>query len=120
MVMKKALGQQGEEAAIKFLKKRGYRILERNFRCPLGEIDVVSRHNDTLVFVEVKTRSSHAYGLPEEAIDYRKQRKLKQLAYYYMKYKGLGFEVKCRFDVVSVLKDSSINGFEIRIIQNAF
>jgi len=118
--MKNTLGQQGEEAAIKFLKKRGYRILERNFRCPLGEIDIVSRHNNTLVFVEVKTRSSQAYGLPEEAIDYRKQRKLKQLAYYYIKYKGLGFEIKCRFDVVSVLKGSTNDGFKIRIIQNAF
>lgn len=117
-LQKDRLGQQGEEAAIKFLKNKGYRILERNFRCPLGEIDVIAKHQGYLVFIEVKTRSSTKYGLPEEAINFYKQRKLKQLAHYYLKFKKLS-NIKCRIDVVSVLSNRQ-NGFQIKLIPNAF
>ena len=71
-----ALGIYGEKLALKYLKKQKYKILEKNFRCALGEIDIVAKDGEFLVFVEVKTRSSNAFGEPMEAVDFYKQRKL--------------------------------------------
>ena len=71
-----ALGIYGEKLALKYLKKQKYKILEKNFRCALGEIDIVAKDGGFLVFVEVKTRSSNAFGEPMEAVDFYKQRKL--------------------------------------------
>lgn len=107
------LGIWGEREAEKFLKKRKYKILERNFRCPIGEVDIIARCGEYLVFVEVKTRASTRYGLPMEAVDEVKQQKLTHLALYYQKLKRL-FDMPVRFDVVQVLGD------EIKLIEGAF
>jgi len=72
---KKELGKKGEEVAIRFLKKSGYRILSRNYVCKLGEIDVIAKEKDTLVFVEVKTRTSTTFGPPQLAVNPTKQRR---------------------------------------------
>ncbi|MDF1578129.1 MAG: YraN family protein [Desulfurivibrionaceae bacterium] len=111
------LGRRGEELARRFLQKGGYRILETNYRGLLGEIDLVAREGDCLVFVEVKTRSTAAYGHPFESINPRKQYQLSKVAGEYLAAHG-GAEQFCRFDAVSVL----LAGGEPRIelVKNAF
>lgn len=95
------LGAAGEEVAARLLASLGYRLLDRNFRCPLGELDAVAIKDGTLVFLEVKARTSDDFGGPLEAVDRRKRRKLTRLAQYYAKQKGL-FDAPQRFDVVAV------------------
>lgn len=95
------LGCRGEELAAAALKKAGYKIVERNYVSPLGEIDLIARHRGTLVFVEVKTRRNTKFGNPAEAVHPAKQAKLRRLADYYLKQKHLG-EIPVRFDVVSI------------------
>ena len=109
----KILGNKGENMALKYLKSKGYKIIEQNFTCMLGEIDIMARHDGFLVFVEVKTRTSNMFGRPAEAVDYRKQEKIRKIALYYQRVKGL-FSEPVRFDVVEVLGD------EINLIDGAF
>ncbi len=99
------------------LRRRGYRILERNYRCPLGEIDCVALHGRTLVFLEVKTRAGQAYGAPHEAVDRRKRRKLTRLAQYFAKERRLE-GAPMRFDVVAVRWDGPCPTVEV--FENAF
>ncbi len=96
------LGQIGEELACDHLRKNGYILVERGFRMCRGEIDVVARDGDTLVFVEVKTRADEEFGRPEEAVTPAKQRQIRRIAQGYLVAKSLG-EVPCRFDVVAIL-----------------
>ena len=96
------LGKQGEQIAAHFLKSKGLSIREINSRCSAGEIDIIAEDNDTIVFVEVKTRSSEGFGLPEESVHFFKQKKLIQLAMYYLQKKQLQNK-RCRFDVVSII-----------------
>lgn len=95
------LGRRGEAAAAKHLKRLGYKILARGDRTALGEIDIVAVDGRTLVFVEVKTRSSHDAGRPAEAVDENKQRRLTRLALGYLKRHGL-LGCPARFDIVEV------------------
>jgi putative endonuclease len=95
------LGRRGEDLAVRELERRGYVILERRWRCRLGEIDVVARDGPTLVIVEVKTRSRSDYGSPAMAVDGRKRRKLETLARAYLGANRLG-DVPVRFDVAAV------------------
>jgi len=103
-------------AAWGFLSRRGYRILERNYRCPLGEIDVVALKNGRLVFVEVKTRSTERFGRPEEAVGFYKRRRLRRVAAWYLKERQSGLSYS--FEVLAVLwpKDSEP---QFRLIENA-
>ena len=111
-------GQAGELLAEQFLKKQGYRIVERNFRCKFGEIDLIGFKKGVLSFIEVKTRSSDAFGQPIDSVDKAKQRRLVRLANYYLYKKKAGDTLPCRFDVVSVLMNKDKP--EIEFIQNAF
>lgn len=115
---RQSIGRLGERLAGDALERRGYRIVERNFRCPYGEIDLVAEENQDLVFVEVKTRRGTAYGLPEEAVDQRKARKLQTLACYYL---DLHQQADCswRIDVVAVQFSSTGKLEEIRVYQHA-
>lgn len=79
-----ALGKWGEEKAVTFLKKNGYSVIERNFRCLYGEIDIIASIGDCLCFIEVKTRTSVEFGLPCEAVNRRKQRHIKSVCQYYL------------------------------------
>ncbi|PIQ85526.1 MAG: YraN family protein [Candidatus Omnitrophica bacterium CG11_big_fil_rev_8_21_14_0_20_45_26] len=97
-------GRKGEALAVLFLKKQGYRIKEVNYRTPLGEIDVVAVQKGIICFIEVKTRRSLIFGRPEEAVGRVKQRKLTQLAEYYMKERRL-LDAPARFDVLSIILD---------------
>ena len=110
------LARRGEAAAALRLAQEGYRILETNHRSPLGEIDLIAREGDTLVFVEVKTRRGRA-GSPKEAVTPRKQRRLSLLALAYLKAHGR-LDRPARFDVVAVTWGE--DGPEIEIVRNAF
>ena len=113
---KKKLGQAGEDRAARFLEKQGYRILERNYSAPYGEIDLIAMHEGDLVFVEVKTRKGDAYGAPELAVNPRKQQRMVKAALGYIKYKNL-HQMPCRFDVVAI---SASTEKEIEVIRHAF
>jgi putative endonuclease len=96
----KPLGTSGEALAEDYLRGLGYEIVARDVRTTLGQLDLVARDSRTLVFVEVKTRAGHGYGLPQESVDGRKIRKLRQLALYYLKIRP--FRGPIRFDVVGL------------------
>jgi putative endonuclease len=114
---RKALGQNGEKAAISFLKTKGFTILETNYRTKPAEIDIIAKDNEFICFIEVKTRQSLKMGLPRESVNYSKQKKIILGASFYLKEKKL-MNSKVRFDVVEVYKKS--NRFDINIIENAF
>jgi putative endonuclease len=115
---RRTLGRVGEDAATAHLLAHGYRLRARNFRCPLGEIDLVMEEGDDLVFVEVKTRSSLAFGLPHEAVSWSKQRKLGRAALWYCHSHDLG-DRGYRFDIVEVVV---LNGevAAVNVLRNAF
>lgn len=77
-------GKIGEEIATKYLKQNNYEIIERNFRCKQGEIDIIAKENEEIIFIEVKTRSSIMYGRPSEAVNETKQKHIKKAAKYYV------------------------------------
>ena len=97
----RVLGAVGEELACQFLRHEGFKTLVRNYTCPLGEIDLICRDGDTLVFVEVKARRSDSAGEPLESITYRKRTQIIRCAKYYLTRFGL-HDRPCRFDAVSV------------------
>ncbi len=92
--------QAGEQAAAECLSRRGCEILHRNWRCPYGEVDIIAREGDTILFVEVKARQNIRYSLPREAVDERKQHRLRKCAELYLNL--FCPEAPCRFDVVEV------------------
>ncbi len=100
------------------MKRSGYKILEVNYRTKLGEIDIIARDKGAICFVEVKSRSSLAFGSPKEALDTRKQRKISQVALIYLKSKD-SFDVSCRFDVLSIIKAGADNA-DFELIKDAF
>lgn len=105
-------GRRAEERAAEFLRSRGYEIIARNYRWQGGEVDLIARDGDCLVFVEVKARSSRAYGLPEEAITPRKRQRLLRTAQRYLQQHPT--ELAVRFDVVA------LSGGKARLYRNAF
>lgn len=108
------IGSAHEAEAAAYLKKQGYQIIEQNFRCRIGEIDLIGIDREYLCFIEVKYRKSNKVGDPLEAVDLRKQRKIIQTAQYYLLTHPGCQRMACRFDAVGILKD------EIRLVQNAF
>lgn len=111
---KRAVGTTYEKLTGAYLEKQGYEILEYNFRCRMGEIDIIAKDGAYLVFVEVKYRSNRRTGSPLEAVDARKQRIISRVASYYCLTHGYGETMPCRFDVVA------ISGEEYTLIKNAF
>jgi putative endonuclease len=112
-----SLGRQGEEVAARYLQNQGMKIVERNLRTPVGEIDLVVKGQRVLAFVEVKTRRSSAFGSPGEAVGPRKQRQIVRTAKWYLNdkpHKGL----QPRFDVVAIIVSG--DDFQIEHIQDAF
>ncbi len=105
-------GKFGEEKAVEFLKKNGYKIIERNYRTKIGEIDIIARKKREIIFIEVKTRSSDDFGMPEESINERKLRKIEKVAQIYLKNKKL--KIPFRFEILSILTKD--NDFKIKII----
>jgi len=95
------LGKEGERLAERYLRNKGYRLLERNYRCSAGELDLIVLDRRVAVFVEVKTRTGNAFGTPFEAVESRKQHKMIQAAQFFLAQKGLQ-QRDARFDVVGV------------------
>ena len=112
------IGPAGEEEAAVFLENKGYKILERNYRKRMGEIDIIAQDKNTLCFIEVKTRRSDALGSPVEAVTKQKQRQIIKLSLYYLKENNI-IDPQVRFDVVTIDKTSA-SGSRINLIQNAF
>jgi putative endonuclease len=111
------LGAFGEELAYRKIKHLGYRSILRNYRCPLGEVDLIAKDGDTLVFIEIKTRKAKAVGYAKEAVNEKKRRQLSKVALTYMKSKNC-CDIKARFDVVAVCLGRGEP--EIEVIKNAF
>lgn len=110
----RSIGAEKESLAEAFLREQGYRILERNFRCRLGEIDIIAIHQGMLVFVEVKYRARADYGQPSDAVNHNKQTRISNVASYYTFSHRQYASYTCRFDVVSIV------GNDVRLYQNAF
>lgn len=111
---KRSLGTKQEQIAAEYLKSMGYLIVETNFRCRQGEIDLIALDRSYLVFVEVKYRADGRAGEPEDAVTPAKRRTILQVARFYLYCHRLPETTKCRFDVVA------IKGEEIRVIKDAF
>jgi len=113
-------GKMGEGVSVEYLKRKKYKILDSNFRCKIGEIDIVARDKSTIVFIEVKTRQNNEYGHPSESVTYYKQRKISKVALYYLQQHNL-FDYNVRFDVIEIWElfleerrvNHIINAFEI-------
>jgi putative endonuclease len=101
---RKELGQQGESLAVRYLAEQGYEILERNWRCARGELDIIAERGEWLVFVEVRTRTGQACGSPEESITPAKRSRLLELAQTYLQQAGWP-DRKWRVDVIALLLD---------------
>ncbi|MBQ9441449.1 MAG: YraN family protein [Selenomonadaceae bacterium] len=113
----KILGDAGENFAAEYLKKNGYKILAKNFRVQTAEIDIIAELDEKIIFVEVKTRSNTRRGLPAEAVNLRKQKKIIQAASVFLQ-DAIYSDRACRFDVIEVYSDGK--EFKIRHIENAF
>ena len=111
------LGALGEELAYRKIKRLGYRPILRNYRCPLGEVDLIAKDCDTLVFIEIKTRKGKTVSYAKEAVNKRKRRQVSKVALSYMKSKKC-CDMKARFDVVAVCLGRGEP--EIEVIKNAF
>ncbi len=119
------IGQSGEKTAADFLSRQGYTLLEKNYKSPTAEIDIIAKDEDCLCFVEVKTRTSLKKGLPKESVNHNKQRKLISGASFYLKKKRL-YNQRVRFDVVEIFFTSANpegtpdKNLKITLIKNAF
>ncbi|MBU0989613.1 MAG: YraN family protein [Proteobacteria bacterium] len=111
------LGDFGEGLAFKKIKRLGYKKIVRNYRCPLGEVDLIAKDGETLVFIEIKTRRGRSIGYAKEAVNAKKRRQLSKVALAYMKSNNCA-EVKARFDVVAICLGGGEP--EIEVIKNAF
>jgi len=107
------IGQKGEVLAKRFLQKQGYKIITTNYGNKLGEIDIIALEKDTIVFIEVKTRSNNYFGLAKEAIDKHKKQKIAKVALYYLR-RHCKEDIKARFDVIAIDND------KIELIRNAY
>lgn len=115
----KALGDWGEDLAADYLRRRGYEILERQYRCRFGEVDLIARRGRVVCFVEVKTRTNLALGLPREYVDRRKRERLRLTAACYLE--EAGEDWGARFDVAEVYTaDDGLEAARIEYIENAF
>ncbi len=110
-------GKESEIQAIKYLKKKGYRILQQNYRNRLGEIDIIAKEKNVIAFIEVKAKRSNFYGHPKYAVTLKKQKKISMVALSYLK-QTKQMQISARFDVVTV--QFRHQNYEIELIKNAF
>jgi putative endonuclease len=118
MMKRKDLGNRGEQLALNFLKKKGFRILETNYRCPHGEIDIITRQKDCLVFIEVRTKTNLAFGSPEESITNAKKRHLESVANHYLQNLAK-MPLSWRIDLIAIELESDNKLKRIEHIENA-
>lgn len=115
----KDIGSLGEDISENYLRNLGYRILDKNFRCKCGEIDLIAINKDYICFVEVKTRYGINYGTPAESVTSSKQKKIYKTAQVYILMKNI-IDFNFRFDVIEVLLNSNNNNFLVNHIEDAF
>ncbi|MCI5823223.1 MAG: YraN family protein [Lachnospiraceae bacterium] len=108
------MGTHYEKIAVEYLKKQGYQILETNFRCKMGEADIVARDGEYLCFIEVKYRTGSNAGAPEDAVDFKKQKRICRVSEFYLLRYGKNMSEQIRYDVVAITDG------QIRLYQNAF
>lgn len=113
-INRRRTGAEYEQQAAQYLEKKAYRILERNFYTRSGEIDIIARDGRYLVFLEVKYRKDKREGHPLEAVDRRKQARIRRVAQFFLLRHGYGTDTPCRFDVIGIL------GGELIHVENAF
>jgi putative endonuclease len=118
MTERKKIGDIGERLAVDCLKKKGYRILERNYRCPKGEIDIIARQRECLVFVEVRTKTNLAFGTPEESVTMTKMHHLESAANYYLQDRDES-PASWRIDVLAIELETDNKLKRIEHIENA-
>jgi putative endonuclease len=118
MTERRETGNRGEKAARDYLRKRGYRIRETNYRCGRGEIDIIAEQGDCLVFIEVRTKTSLQFGSPEESVTAVKQARLRRLAMQYLQQRDK-LPREWRIDVVAVELDGKGKTSRIELIENA-
>ncbi|MDK2805436.1 MAG: putative endonuclease [Thermoanaerobacterium sp.] len=117
----KILGNLGESIAEKYLLKSGYAVVSKNFRCPIGEIDIIALNKNSLIFVEVKTRTSTKFGYPKEAVNYYKKNKIIKVAETFLSYNKKYANYLSRFDVIEILIDpKTFKLNNLNHIKNAF
>jgi putative endonuclease len=116
----KKTGEHYEQIAIEWLCDRGFQIVERNFRCKAGEIDIIARDGPQLVFVEVRARSNPRYASAAASVDWRKQRKLLRTAQFYLQTQPHSAKVPCRFDVIAIEPRQSSVDAAVNWIRAAF
>jgi putative endonuclease len=117
-VKRKSTGEIGERLAVDFLRKRGYRVLETNFRCRAGEIDIIARQGETLVFVEVRTKTNLDFGSPEESISFAKRQHLQSAAEFYLQGQPQMPDA-WRVDLVAIELDPNLRPKRIDLVENA-
>lgn len=117
---KRELGQQYEEKACEYMQKQGFRVLERNFQCRQGEIDIIGEQDGYLVFAEVKYRMTQIAGMAEEAVTYAKQKRICRTADYYRYMHKIGDDRPIRYDVIAIWGNKEAKKEEIHWYQNAF
>ena len=111
---KRIVGKKYEDMAAGYISELGYKILERNYRIKSGEIDIIAKDGDYIVFAEVKYRKNNNYGTPFEAVDYRKQNRIRHVALAYIYKEGLPESTPIRFDIIGIIDEN------ITLIKNAF
>lgn len=118
MMKRRETGILGEKLACEFLGNNGYKIIERNFRCPGGEVDIIAQRQDTLVFIEVRTKSSRQFGSPEESITPTKMEHMRNVAAYYWQSRS-NLPESWRIDVIAIEMNSRGRVSRIELIENA-
>lgn len=114
-----SIGKKGEDTAERYLKRHGYRILEKNFKSPSGEIDIIALDKGTIVFIEVKTRRSNEFGPPELSVNSIKRQKLVKSAFNFLSRKRVK-DTPCRFDIVSITESPDGKDQRVSLIKDAF
>ena len=113
-------GLLAEKQALEYLKRKGLKLTDRNYACPTGELDLIMQDGETLVFIEVRYRSSILYGTALESIDWTKQQRICKTASHYLQQKGLTDKCPCRFDIITAQPAAAAERPEFEWIRDAF
>lgn len=116
---RKELGSKGEDIAVRFLKKKGYKIIKRNYKCKYGEIDIIAERDNITAFIEVRTMQAEKFGIPQDFITNIKTDHISKSALNYIKEENL-FDRSCRFDLMAINLSDTLSEPKIEHIENAF
>jgi len=115
---KRIIGNRGEDEAVRYLISKGYKIIKRNYSCKFGEIDIIARQKNTLIFVEVKTRKNNYFGEPQEFVDYRKLERINMAMDFFINNYKIGDNYNLRIDVIEIIFNEANGRFEINHIED--